>query len=134
MKNISIKKSRNFSDSSKIYVFVGSRKVHIKGFGLYTLPINEGEFISASQLWTGSNRIYYDNVDDGILLIIKPRLNRILAIIVGIVFLVCTIISIFTKCRWSFLPLVPFIIYITIYLTVLRNRYLIIEKDPSEIK
>jgi len=131
MKNISIKKSSYFSNSSKVYVFVGSRKVLIKGFGLYTLPINEGEFIYASQLWTGSNRIYYDNLVDGILLIIKPRLNRIFALIVGIVFLVCTIISILTKCRWSFLPLVPFIIYIAIYLSVLRNRYLIIEKDQN---
>jgi hypothetical protein len=102
--------------------------VLIKGFGLYTIPINEGENISASHLWTGSNKIDYSKLEDGITLLIKPRLSRLFALITGIVFLLCLIVFIFTRFSWSFLPLVPFAIYIGIYLTILRNRYLIIEK------
>jgi hypothetical protein len=129
MKNIKIKKSNYFSDTSMIYVIAGSGKVLIKGFGLYTIPINEGENISASHLWTGSNKIDYTKLEEGIKLIIKPRLSRLFALIIGIVFLLCSIVFIFTRFRWSFVPLIPFAIYVGAYLTVLRNRYLIIEKD-----
>jgi hypothetical protein len=134
MKNFKIKKSNYFSNRSKIYVFSGSRKVLIKGFGLYTISINEGEKISASQLWTGSNKIDFDELEEGISLVIKPRLSRLLAIIIGIVFILCSIIFISTRYRWSFLPLIPFIIYIGAYLTILKNRYLVIEKDKEDRK
>jgi hypothetical protein len=129
MKNISIKKSNYFSNTSKIYVFVGSRKVLITGFGLYTIPINVGEKISASHLWTGSEKLDYDKIDESISLVIKPRLNRLLALVIGIVFLLCCAIFIVTGYRWSFLPLIPFVIYIGTYLTILKDRYLILEKD-----
>lgn len=129
MKNVSVKKSKYFSNTSKIYLFVGSKKVLIKGFELYTIPINEGENIAASHLWTGSNKIGYNKIEDGNSFVIKPRLSKLLALIIGIVFLFCSIIFILTSYRWSFLPLIPFIIYIVIYLTILKDRYLIIEKD-----
>jgi hypothetical protein len=129
MKNIKIRKSNYFSNTSKIYVIVGSRKVLINGFGSYTIPVNEGENIYASQLWTGSNRIDYNKLEEGISLLIKPRLSRLFALITGIVFLLCSVFFIFTGFRWSFLPLIPFAIYIGVYLTILRDRYLIIEID-----
>jgi hypothetical protein len=129
MKNFKIKKSNYFSNTSKIFVFAGSKKVLITGYGLYTLSINEGEKISASHLWTGSEKVDYDKIEDGISLIIKPRLTRLLALIVGCVFLLCCSIFIITRYRWSFLPLIPFVLYIVIYLTFLKDRYLIIEKN-----
>jgi hypothetical protein len=129
MKNIKIKKSNYFSDTSKIYVLAGSGKVLIKGFGLYTMPINDDENISASHLWTGSNKIEYSELEEGVSLLIKPRLSRLFALIIGIVFLICSVIFILTGYRWSFLPLVPFALYVGAILTVLRDRYLIIEKD-----
>lgn len=129
MKNIRIKKSNYFSSKSKIYVHVGSRKIRIDGFGLYTIPINAGEYLFASQMWTGSDKIAYEMLDDGELLVIEPKLSRLFALIVGIIFILCSIIAILTRYRWSFLPLVPLIIYIGLYLTVLRNRYLIIKKE-----
>ena len=131
MKNVQIKKSKYFSHGSKIFVHVGSRKIHLKGFELYTVPIDEQENISVSHLWTSSSKINYDQLENGVSLVIKPRLNRFFALIVGIVFLLCLLISIFTGSRWSYIPLIPFIIYIGIYLTVLKNRYLIIEKDKE---
>jgi hypothetical protein len=129
MKNIIIKKSNYFSGTSNIYLNVGSRKVLIKGFGSYTIPVSEGENIYASQLWTESNRIDYNRLEEGISLLIKPRLSKLFALIIGIVFLLCSIVFIFTRIRWSFLPLIPFAIYIGVYLTILRDRYLIIEKE-----
>ena len=93
-----------------------------------------GEKISASQLWTGSNKIDFDELEEGISLVIKPRLSRLLALIIGIVFILCSIIFISTRYRWSFLPLIPFIIYIGAYLTILKNRYLVIEKDKEDLK
>jgi hypothetical protein len=129
MKNISIKKSNYFSKMSKVYVLVGSKKVLIKGFELYTIPINEGEKISASQLWTGSKKIDFDKIEEGISYVIKPKLNKLLALIIGIVFIFCAILFILTRYRWSGVPLIPFAIYIIMYLTVFKERYLIIEKD-----
>lgn len=128
MKYISIKKSNYFSKMSQVYVLVGHKKVLIKGFELYTIPINEGEKISVSQLWTGSKKIDFDKIEEGILYVIKPKLNKFLALIVGIVFIFCAILFILTRFRWSGVPLIPFALYIIAYLTVLKDRYLIIEK------
>lgn len=132
MKNIKIKKSKYFSNTSKVYVIVGSRKALIKGYGIYTVPVNEGENIYASQLWTGSNRIDYNKLEEEIPLFIKPRLSRLFALIIGVVFIFCSIVFIAARFRWSFLPLVPFAIYVGAYLTVLRNRYLIIESETTD--
>lgn len=119
---------------SQVYVLVGSKKVLIKGFELNAIPINEGEKISASQLWTGSKKIDYDKIEEGIPHVIKPKLNKLLVLIIGIVFIFCAILFILTRFRWSGVPLIPFAIYIIAYLTVLKDRYLIIDKDQGDLK
>jgi len=53
MKNINIKKSITFQNTSKIYVFVGLESIN-KRIWVYTIPINEGENIIASHLWTAA--------------------------------------------------------------------------------
>jgi hypothetical protein len=131
MKSIKVKKSNYFSSTSKVFIIVGSRKIQINGYGLYTIQVNEGENISASQLWTGSKTIDYGNLEEGTSLIIKPKLSRSLALIIGITFIICSLIFYFTRISWSLLPLIPFGIYIIIYLTILKDRYLILEEEIS---
>jgi hypothetical protein len=36
MKTIIIRKSLDFSSNSKIYLHIGAKKIHIKGFGSYS--------------------------------------------------------------------------------------------------
>ena len=129
MKNINIKKNRDFSGNSKIYLHVGDSRTHINGFGLYHLSIHPREEMYATHHWTMSNRIHYDELNEGISLVIKPKLTKKLALIIGIVFVICSLIFLITKYRWSFLPLLPFVLYVGTYLTILKNRYLIIEKE-----
>lgn len=128
MKNIYIKKSKVFSSNSKIILFVGERKIDIKGFGLFTISVNEGQSLFASQLWTKSNRLSYEDLHDGSTFLIKPKLGRMLALIFTITFLACSGVFILTKFKWSFVPLLPFVIYIALYLTVLKDGYLIIDQ------
>jgi hypothetical protein len=129
MKTIKIKKSYDFSPNSKIYLHIGSRKVNIKGFGLFSLPVEPGEEFFASHLWTRSNKIPFEQLTNNSNYLIKPRMGKVLAFTSLIILMVCFCIFIFTKSRWSFLPLLPLAIYVGSFLTVLRNRYLIIEKD-----
>jgi hypothetical protein len=129
MKSIIVKKSDYFSSKSKVFIIAGSRKIQIKGYGLYTIQVNEGENISASQLWTGSNSIDYDKLGQETSLIIKPRLSRLLALIIGVTFIICSLIFFFTKIPWTLIPLILFGIYILIYLTILKNRYLILAEE-----
>ena len=131
MKKIVIKKSHDLSPSSKVYLHIGSSKIHLLGFGLYTLTISEGDEIFSSHLWTQSPKIHYEDLEDGISLLIKPRLNKVFALVIGILFIFCSVIFVLTRYRWSFFPLIPFVVYIFIYLTVLRNRYLIISQEQE---
>jgi hypothetical protein len=34
-----------------------------------------------------------------------------------------------TKFRWSFIPILPIALYVIVYLTILKNKYLIISPD-----
>ena len=133
MKNIKIKKSKYFSSNSNIYVLIDSKSILIKDFGLYTIPVSEGEHICASQLWTSSKKIGYEELNEKVPLIIRPKLSRLFAIITGILFLTCSAIFIYTRYRWSYLPLVPIIVYVFAYLTILKNRYLVIERSGSDL-
>jgi hypothetical protein len=129
MKTINFRKNPEFSPDSKVVLHVGTKVIHIKGFGSFSVLAEPDEEVYASHLWTGSNKIDYNKIEDGNSFVIKPRLSKLLALIIGVVFLFCSTIFILTSYRWSFLPLIPFIIYIVIYLTILKDRYLIIEKD-----
>jgi len=133
MKTITIKKNYEFSPNSKVILHYGSTCIHIKGFGQVSVSIEPGEELYASQLWTQSNRIKYDQAFDKASYVIKPRLGKILAFVILLVFLICIIWFIFTRSRLSVIPIVPFIIYVALYLSVLKNKYLII-KAEKEIK
>ena len=132
MKTVTIKKSHEFSPNSKIYVKYGTKKLHIKGFGSYSLSVNPGEEIYTTHLWTQSNRIAYDKIVDESIFEIKPRLGKILAFIGIIIFSICFCIFLFTKSRFSFIPLVLIALYVIVYLTFLKNRYLIIKSCLDE--
>ncbi len=128
MKNIKIKKSNVFSSQSKINLFIGDSKLNIKGFGFYEISINSGQSLYASQLWTKSKKLSYEELNDGSTFLIKPKFGRMLVIIIAIVFFICAGVFFLTNYRWSFVPLLPFVIYIGLYLTALKDRYLIIEQ------
>jgi hypothetical protein len=132
MKTISVRKSKEFSTNSTIYVHVGSKKIHIKGFGSFQIPIEPGDHLFATHLWTSSNKVSYENINPATSLLILPRLGKILAFNILIVFIACALIFIFFKSRWSFFPLIPFVIYVILYLTILKNRYLIIRDESKE--
>jgi hypothetical protein len=129
MKNIIIRKDKYFTSESKVIVRSGSDKIWIKGYRLYTIPVDKGKCIFATHLWTGSNIIEYENLSEKVPLLIRARLGRGLALISLIVFLISVVLLVLTKSRWSVLPVIPVAIYIIAHLTILRNRYLIIEKD-----
>ncbi len=128
MKTINIRKSTQFSEDSKIMVHAGERSMHVRGFDARSFTVEDEEEIYASHDWTQSNRIGYDSLGDGQTYIIMPRLTKKLAFIILITFMVCAAVFFFTKIRWSFIPLIPFGIYILLYLTLLRKKYLIVEQ------
>src|SRR4030042_71563 len=127
MKTITIKKNIEFSANSKVYLHLGSKCIHIKGFGPFSFTVEPGEVFYASQLWTQSNRIKYDQLNNNSSFLIKPRLGKVLAFIILVVFMICTLLFLFFRSRWSYMPLMPFVIYVGLYLSFLRNSYLIIK-------
>ena len=128
MKAIQIRKSSDFSENSKVYLYLGGKKIYLRGYEFYSVDINEGEELYASQQWTSSNRISYEQVKDKAKYVLYPRLGKRFAFINLVILMVCFLIFYFTKSRWSFFPFIPSIIYIGMYITILRKRYLIIEQ------
>jgi len=131
MKTIRIKKNYEFSPNSKVFLHIGDKQVQIKGFESFSFTIEPGQEFFASQQWTRSNKIMYSQISDISSYIIKPRLGKMLAFIALILFTVCTVIFIFTKYRWSYIPLALVAFYILLYLTILREKYLIIKPDKE---
>jgi hypothetical protein len=131
MKTIKIRKANIFSANSKVFIYNGADKVHIKGFGLYALSIDSGDILKASHLWTKSDTINYEDLKDGSTVLIRPRFGRAFTIFVTILFIVCTCIFFLFKSKWSFIPLGVLAIYIAVYLTILKDKYLIIEQSQS---
>ena len=131
MKTIKIRKSHDFSSNSKVIVHIGSNQIHIKGFGSFAIDIEPNQEFYASHQWTSSNVISFNNVTENNTYSIKPRLGKLLALITLIVFVICTTFFLVTKFRWSYVLLLPIIIYVLMYLTILKNRYLIISPDKT---
>lgn len=129
MKNIKIKKARIFSPNSKIYVITSQSKVLITGYKPYNINVYEGELLSARQEWTGSNKIEYDKICEASQYVIKPRQNGFLVIYIAIAFIITYIVLLLTRNRFSFLLVLPIPLYIILYLTIWRNRVLIIEQE-----
>jgi hypothetical protein len=129
MKTISIKKNNEFSANSRVYVHSGSKRIHVIGYEPITLQVEPGQEFYGSQLWTQSNRLEYDQINDNSKFLIKPRLGKILAFVILVVFAICTVIFLFTRWRWSYVPLFPFVIYVGLYLSLLKNSYLILQEE-----
>lgn len=127
MKTIKITKSNDFSPNSKVILHVGSEKIHLKGFGSFSFSLSPGEEFYLTQQWAGSKIMAYEDMEEGSSFLVKPRLDKRLAFITLLVFIICTIIFFVIESRWSFFPLLPLIIYIILYLSVFRNRYLILQ-------
>jgi hypothetical protein len=131
MKTIKIRKSKYFSSNSKIFAKTESNKLFLKGFGLFTISVNPGENLFATQLWTSSNKVSYDEIMDGSTLIVRPRLGRNLVVIITIIFVLGVVVFSLTKFKWSFIFLLPFAIYILLYLTIFKNKYLILKQETN---
>ena len=132
MKTLSVRKSYDFSHGSRVILHIGTKTLHIKGFGSYFFNIELGEDFYASHLWTQSNKIRYDRNDIADSYLIRPRLDKKLAFIILVVFVCCSVIFLFIKNFWALVPFVPFVIYVLLYLTILKNKYLIIIPDNKE--
>lgn len=132
MKTIRIKKNYEFSPNSKVLLHIGDKQVQIKGFESFSFTVDPGQEFFVSQQWTRSNKISYSQISDISSFLIKPRLGKMLAFIALLIFVVCTVIFVFTKNRWSYLPITPVAFYILLYLTILREKYLIIKPDKEE--
>jgi hypothetical protein len=132
MKTIKIRKSTDFSDNSKVYLHIRNEKIHIRGFESISLSVNPGDILFASQQWAKSNKFSYDEIEDEASFVIKPKLGKVFAFINLIILMICYAIFHFTRSRWSFFPFIPSLIYIALYLTVLKNRYLIIDLIKKE--
>lgn len=131
MKAIRIKKSKQFSANSKVMIHVGPNKILIKGYDFYTTKLEEEDKIFASHLWTKSEILNYDQLDDNGTIQIVPRMGKIFAIVILIVLGCCTVFFFLYKSRWSFIPLVPFVLYILLYITVLKDKYLLLKKNSE---
>jgi hypothetical protein len=134
MKTVKIRKNNEFSPDSKVFLHIGEKQIHIKGFESFSFNVEPGQEFFASQLWTKSNKITYNQLDNSSCLIIKPRLGKVLAFTSLMIFAACTLVFIFTKFRWSYIPLVLIGFYVLFYLTILRDKYLIIKPYKEEIK
>ncbi len=127
MRTITVRKNNEFSANSRIYLHTDTQKIHIKGFKPYTIQIERDGKFYASHLWTQSNRTTYSQIDDNSEFIIVPRLKPELSLIT----LAALVLSLFlffkTGSKWLFIPLAFCLVYIALYLTALKNRFLIIK-------
>ena len=124
MKRIYLRKSYDFSPDSKIIVNTALEKMLLKGHGNCELQITPGDSLYASQMWTKSKKIAYSDLTDGATMEIRPVLGKKLALVIFAVFTICLAVLILTKNRWSFMPLIPFVIYILLFLSIFKDRYL----------
>ncbi len=127
MKTIKITKSNDFSNSSKVILHIGSERIHIKGFGSFSFSLSPGEEFYLTHQWTGSKRVAYEDLEDGDSFLVKPQLDKRLAFMTLLVLIICTIVFFVIKSQWSFFPLLPILIYIILYLSIFRNRYLVLQ-------
>ena len=132
MKTYQIRKNHEFSENANVHLHIGTKQIHIKGFGSFSLSLSPGEEFFASHLWTKSNIITYEELANGSSFVIKPRLNKLLAFISFLITVGCLCLFIFTKNRWSFIPLAPIVIYVAMYLSIFKNKYLIIKQEKEE--
>lgn len=126
MKTVKIAKSNDFSSESRLILHLKQERIHIKGFGSYTFSLGYGESFYLTHQWTSSQIVSYDDLGEENFFLVKPRLDKRLLFIFFFVFMLCTIAFLVFRSRWSYLPLIPFVIYILLYLSVLRNKYLIL--------
>gem|GEM_PF-2635648 len=112
------------SPYSKIILYYGNRKIHIKEYDFSEITLEPGESVYASQLWTRSKKLQYEDITDNSTYIIKPQLTRLLAYIIFVISLICIVVFIFTRWRWSLIPIIPFVIYVLLFVTILYDRYL----------
>lgn len=124
MKTFKIKKDYDLSPYSKIILYYGNRKIHIKEYDFSEITLEPGESVYASQLWTRSKKLQYEDITDNSTYIIKPQLTRLLAYIIFVISLICIVVFIFTRWRWSLIPIIPFVIYVLLFVTILYDRYL----------
>jgi len=124
VKTFKIKKNYDLSPYSKILLHYGNRKIHVKEYDFSEITLEPGESVYASQLWTRSKKLQYEDITDNSTYIIKPQLTRLLAYIIFVISLICIVVFIFTRWRWSFIPLIPFVIYVLLFVTILYDRYL----------
>ena len=124
MKTFKIKKDFDLSPYSKIILYYGNRKIHIKEYDFSEITLEPGESVYASQLWTRSKKLQYEDITDNSTYIIKPQLTRLLAYIIFVISLICIVVFIFTRWRWSLIPIIPFVIYVLLFVTILYDRYL----------
>ena len=132
MKTIKVRKDRIFSSRSKVFIFIGSKRIHIKGFELYAITLNQQDSIYASQLWTKSKVIKYDDVIDGATIVIRPFFGRAFTLFTLALFLVCAAVFYIWRSRWSFIPFGILGIYIIVFMTCLADRYLILDQNEGE--
>jgi hypothetical protein len=133
MKTIKVRKSSDFSENSKVYLHIGGKRVHIKGLESISFQISPGEELYASQQWTTSKRISYDQIVDQSVFVIRPKLGKLFAFINLVILLICFAIFYFTRSRWSFFPLLPSVVLIGLYVIILKDRFLIIESYKTEL-
>jgi hypothetical protein len=124
VKTFKIKKDFDLSPYSKIILYYGNRKIHIKEYDFSEITLEPGESVYASQLWTRSKKLQYEDITDNSTYIIKPQLTRLLAYIIFVISLICIVVFIFTRWRWSLIPIIPFVIYVLLFVTILYDRYL----------
>ena len=124
MKTFKIKKNYDLSPYSKILLHYGNRKIHVKEYDFSEITLEPGESVYASQLWTRSKKLQYEDITDNSTYIIKPQLTRLLAYIIFVISLICIVVFIFTRWRWSLIPIIPFVIYVLLFVTILYDRYL----------
>jgi len=124
VKTFKIKKDYDLSPYSKIILYYGNRKIHVKEYDFSEITLEPGESVYASQLWTRSKKLQYEDITDNSTYIIKPQLTRLLAYIIFVISLICIVVFIFTRWRWSLIPIIPFVIYVLLFVTILYNRYL----------
>jgi predicted RND superfamily exporter protein len=134
MKTISIRMNYDFSPTSKVILHIGERKEHLKGYRPFSFTVYPDQEFYVSHQWTNSNRIRYNEIGEDTSYLVRPRFGKVLAFVTLIIFMICTVIFIFTRFRWSFMPLVPIALYVVTYVTILRDKYLIIESTKTDNK
>lgn len=124
MKTVYFKKGYDFSPNSSVFVWVGTLKRKLNEFDYVEILIEDEQHIHAQQMWCRSKKIDFNELEDKRKYIVKPMLNKNVALIILALFSIDVLGYIFFKLDFFkyFVGLIG--LYILFWITIGSQRYL----------